>query len=260
MGDDLIVVGGGPAGLATALHAAEYGLRPLIVEPRVGVIDKACGEGIMPAGVAELQALDACPTAAWPLRGIRYLGAGQQAEACFANGQGLGIRRSVLHAELLGRARASGLPRVVGKVHRVCPDALGVTVHLDSGEVRRSSWLVAADGLHSRLRRDLGLELAPRWPRRYGMRQHFCIAPWSEFVEVHWSPRAEAYVTPVGPDCVGVAILGRGHQSYPALLAEFPGLAARLVSPCTAVAGGGPFEQRVRRRVVGRVLLVGDAA
>ncbi|AHJ41859.1 truncated oxidoreductase [Mycobacterium tuberculosis HKBS1] len=32
---------------------------------------------------------------------------------------------------------------------------------------------------------------------------------WSDFVEVHWSRWGEAYVTPVEPDLVGVAILSR---------------------------------------------------
>ena len=43
--------------------------------------------------------------------------------------------------------------------------------------------------------------------RRWGIRRHIQIAPWSDYVEVHWSRDAEAYVTPVSEDCVGIAIL-----------------------------------------------------
>lgn len=41
---DLLVVGAGPAGLATALHAARAGLDTAVWEQRAGIVDKACGE------------------------------------------------------------------------------------------------------------------------------------------------------------------------------------------------------------------------
>lgn len=47
----LVIAGGGPAGLASAIHAAQRGFSVQVVEPKSGVIDKACGEGLMPAGV-----------------------------------------------------------------------------------------------------------------------------------------------------------------------------------------------------------------
>lgn len=54
------------------------------------------------------------------------------------------------------------------------------------------------------------------------------MAPWSEFVEVHWSPHGEAYVTPVGDDLVGVAVLSRERRGYGEHLARFPDLAPLL--------------------------------
>jgi flavin-dependent dehydrogenase len=41
---DLLVVGGGPAGLVTGLHAARAGLDVVVADRRQGPIDKACGE------------------------------------------------------------------------------------------------------------------------------------------------------------------------------------------------------------------------
>jgi flavin-dependent dehydrogenase len=75
-------------------------------------------------------------------------------------------------------------------------------------------------------------------------------------------------VTPVAPDLVGVAILydptrapsGTDDPPFERLLATFPALRDRLGPAATTARGAGPFEQRTSRRVVGRVLLVGDAA
>ena len=52
------------------------------------------------------------------------------------------------------------------------------------------------------------------------------------------------------------------QSPFDRLLALFPDLQARLASaePASTPRGAGPFETRVARRQVGRVLLVGDAA
>ena len=85
----------------------------------------------------------------------------------------------------------------------------------------------------------------------------FKVPAWSEFVEVHWSRWGEAYVTPVEPDLVGVAILSRRRPD----LAWFPRLSHHLAGASRGQARGcGPLRQVVSRRVAGRVLLVGDAA
>ena len=49
---DLLVVGGGPSGLATAVYAARAGFDVSVWERHAGVLDKACGEGLMPGAVS----------------------------------------------------------------------------------------------------------------------------------------------------------------------------------------------------------------
>lgn len=248
---DLMIVGGGPGGLATALHARRLGLSVVVAEPREGPIDKACGEGLMPGGLAELTSLGVDP-AGMPFHGIAYLDERRRAEARFRGGPGRGVRRTTLHAALAARAKEQDTEWIRTRVSTVEQDAHGVTA---AGV--RARWLVGADGLHSSVRRAVGIKSTAGKPRRYGVRRHFKVPAWSEFVEVYWSRWGEAYVTPVEPDLVGVAILSRGQPD----LAWFPRLAQQLAGGERGPARGcGPLRQVVSRRVAGRVLLVGDAA
>ena len=255
---DLLVAGGGPVGLAAALYAARAGLDVAVLEPRTGPIDKACGEGLMPAAVAALADLGVRPDG-HPITGIRYVDArrpaGPYAEAPFRHGHGLGVRRTTLHAALGNAVAEAGVPVMHRAVRDVRAGADRVVV---DGEPAR--YLLAADGLHSPVRRLVGLDRPVRRNRRFGQRRHLAVAPWTSFVEVHWSHLGEAYVTPVTPDVVVVAILSRERRGWAELLASFPALAARLDGPpVSEVRGAGPLRQRARHRVRGRVLLVGDA-
>ena len=256
---DLLVAGGGPVGLAAAIHGRLAGLTVVVVEPRVGVIDKACGEGLMPGAVAALRALGVAP-AGRPFHGIRYVCPDGQAEARFRAGPGLGVRRTRLHAALRERADELGVEVVRGRVEDVVQEA--DQVHAAG---LRARWMLAADGLHSPVRRVLGLDdndRATSGPTRFGQRRHFGIAPWSDLVEVHWSTDAEAYVTPVDDDVVGVAVLCGPGRRFDDVLAGFPALTDRLrgAQPMAGVRGAGPLRQDAAARRAGRVLLVGDAA
>ena len=253
---DVLVAGGGPAGLATAIRCAQAGLSVTVAEPRTGPIDKACGEGLMPAAVTRLAALGVHP-AGQPLRGIRYMDGSHRSDALFRHGPGLGVRRTTLHAALAARAaelEIAVLPRrVTGFTRR------GGVVTAAGVEAR---YLVAADGLHSAIRRACGLDPPPARHTRFGLRRHYRVAPWTDLVEVYWSRDAEAYVTPVAEDQVGVAVLGGGRGDYSSRLAAFPALRERLAgaAPASDIRGAGPLRQDVRRRTAGNVLLVGDAS
>jgi flavin-dependent dehydrogenase len=135
-------------------------------------------------------------------------------------------------------------------------DADGVRVNW-----RRARYLLAADWLHSPTRRRLGLDAPVPGARRYGIRAHVETPPWTDFVEVHWAHGAEAYVTPLGPALVGVAVLTAEPGPFDTLLRRFPALRERLAgAPVSRALGAGPLRQRSTRRVAGRVLLVGDAS
>src|SRR5690606_20379056 len=126
----------------------------------------------------------------------------------------------------------------------------------------RARWLLGCDGLHSSVRRLAGLERSASAPRRFGVRRHATVAPWTDLIEVHWTPAAEVYVTPVSSELVGIAVLGGRGRSFEQVGAGVPALAARLdgAEGATALRGAGPFRQRAAQVRHGRVLLVGDAS
>jgi len=223
----------------------------------------------MPPGVAWLRrmAVDLDAHSSRPFRGIRYVDGDIAAEAEFLDGPGLGVRRTALSSAMRARATTLGVELREGGEARILGER-GDHVLLDaSGRQLAASWVVGADGLHGRTRAALGAAARSGPRRRYGMRRHFRVAPWSDLVEVHWAGGVEAYVTPVAADLVGIAFLWSAapgdRADYTTLLSRFPALGARLgpaAVPVTGVRGGGPFDTRIDPVARGRVLLVGDAA
>ncbi|MGB2558123.1 NAD(P)/FAD-dependent oxidoreductase [Cellulosimicrobium cellulans] len=270
---DVLVVGGGPVGLAAALHARRAGHDVLVVDRRAGVIDKACGEGLLPGALAAVLALGVDPPG-HPLAGISYRDATRHADHPFAAGPGPGgcSRRTehgvtIEHATLRAlRQDARGVDVVLGAARAPAGEAPGPDGGAD--EVVRAARVLGCDGLHSTVRRLTGLDAPPHGRARFGLRTHYRLAPWSDLVEVHWAPHAEAYVTPVAPDVVGVAVLAHrdGARGTPQDahhgLDAFGELADRVrdAPVLGRVRGAGPLRQRARRRTAGHVRLVGDAS
>jgi flavin-dependent dehydrogenase len=253
---DLLVVGGGPIGLATAIHARLAGLDVVIIEPRENTIDKACGEGLMPEAINLLNEIGVYPSGI-DFFGIKYLNGKRSIAARFSRGRGLGVRRTELYDALHHRATELGVQWHKAKVTEVNQQSEWIEAAGIKGR-----YLIAADGLHSSVRTYLGLHVENTKSRRYGARQHFYVAPWSDLVDVHWLAGAELYVTPVSKDVVGIAVLGTRPLDFNAAIAAVPEIAARLegAKPASELKGAGPLRQKTSARTNGRALLVGDAS
>jgi 2-polyprenyl-6-methoxyphenol hydroxylase-like FAD-dependent oxidoreductase len=116
------------------------------------------------------------------------------------------VQRTALHGALLDAVAAAGVKVVQGVVQANVGEFSQDAMSVRCGGFR-ARYLAAADGLHSPIRTALGLAVPTNSRRRWGIRRHVQIAPWSDNVEVHWSDDEEAYITPVSDECVGITIL-----------------------------------------------------
>ena len=258
---DVFIVGGGPAGLAAAIAARRQGFHVTVADVFRPPIDKACGEGLMPDSITALRrlglSLDHLHTGAF--RGIRFIGNEGVVEADFPHGRGVGIRRTLLHQALVQGAQDAGVTMLWGaRVAAARKDDV-----LVDGRAIRCGWVIGADGHNSQVRRWAGLTPEHEFDRRLGVRLHFAMAPWSEYVEIYWGEHSQAYVTPVGRREVCVALLSRQPVGdFTAALQEFPALRRRLgAAPTTTEAkGSATVTRRLKSVARGRFALVGEAS
>lgn len=245
-----------------AIAARQRGLRVAVADGRQPPIDKACGEGLMPDGLASLErlGLQLPVSEAYRFRGIRFLSRELSTDASFPVGSfGLAARRTVLHRVMTERAAQVGTELLWGAaVTGISAD--GVNVGKD---FVRARWIIGADGSNSRVRRWAGLEAGYRPRLRYAFRRHYRVAPWTEHMEVHWGKRCQGYATAVGDEQVCVALAS--HDPNLRLedgLKELSWLSARLerAEAVTTERGSVTGNRRLKRVWRGNMALIGDAA
>ncbi len=272
---DVFIAGGGPAGLAAAIAAAQHGLSVHVADGMVPPIDKACGEGLMPDTLEALTHLGINSQAvaqaeSHPFRGIRFITtdrSGQRltTQAEFPLGEGRGMRRTLLHQLLIDRATALGVQfswQTVVQGIEAAQGSARSTVRTNRHTLHPRT-IVGADGHQSRIRAWAHLDRATISARRIGLRQHFALAPWSPYVEVYWSNHGQAYVTPIGPNEICVAFIAhRKHTSITEALAHFPELHHRLAYalPTNTPRGSITLSRKLHRVTRHNVALIGDAS
>ena len=258
---NVVVIGAGPAGIAAAIAANLRGLRSVVLDARMPPVDKACGEGILPHGVAALCQLGVRLDAgnAFPFSGIRFQDEESSACAEFAGEPGFALRRTRLQQLLMDRAIEVGVEFQWGA--RV--------THVDSKFFVTSEkqipydWLIGADGQNSAVRDWAGLRSSAVRRERFGFRRHFRVRPWSDGVEVYWGEGCQMFVTPTGTEEVGVAVFSRDPQlRVEQALERFPALAENLqgAPPASKELGDTTSLRRLPEVTVGCIALAGDAS
>ena len=251
---DVLVIGGGPAGLAAAIAARQKGFRVTVADGAAPPIDKTCGEGMMPESLAALKTLGVsiAPHEGFRFRGIRFVQHSsvglsvpsrvfcemnpacaadpppQTAEVSsdFPQGFGIGLRRPLLHEKLVASAEQCGV-QLLWRSPVTSMDAHGATVN---GRFIPARWIVGADGQGSRVRKWACLQEARSSAQRLANRRHYRVTPWSDFMEIYWGRQVQAYVTPIAAEELCVVLMGErmADIAFDRALEDLPQLRERL--------------------------------
>jgi menaquinone-9 beta-reductase len=256
----VLVIGGGPAGLAVAIAARNKGFDVTVADGAKPPIDKACGEGLMPSTAAALGELGVaiCPDDGQAFRGIRFVDTVTSVEAGFSGASGVGVRRTVLHKKMVERAEECGVT-----LRWNTPVALSSEGAILGGRVVKARWIIGADGIHSRVRGWIGLNANARQEVRFAQRRHYRVKAWTDCMEIHWGQTAQAYVTPLSNDETCVALISRdSRMRLEDAWKEFPRLAGYLrhAEPSSMERGAVTVTRRLEHVYRGNTALLGDAS
>ncbi len=265
----LAIVGGGPVGLGLALFLAKKGHYVTVFEQGAYPRDKACGQGIMPKGQAllsELLQID-LKEIGYYFSGIDYIDQDLILSGKLAY-PGIGIERRVLSEHLYNKVKSNQLIHLRENTSvSLQSNNQSVLLH-DGTESIRFDYIFACDGIHSPLRKALGMQKKRRGPLRQGARVHFRQAPWCDHVQVYWHDGVEAYVTPVGENRLEVAFLwykdSLSQDKLPLqekLFSYFPKLCKRLDFNQIDgdFKGSAPFSYVAKKSRSKNVFFVGDS-
>ncbi len=260
----VLVIGGGPAGLAAAIAAKKKGFSVTVADGAKPPIDKACGEGLLPGTLAALRELgiNVQPGDGQIFRRIRFIDGQTSATAEFPGEGGVGVRRTVLHQKMVERAEKCGVELLWNSpVTGISRDGAIV-----GGNAVQAEWIVGADGVHSRVRRWSGLDAGAHGEVRFAQRRHYrarLLTDCTDCVEVHWGRKIQAYVTPVANEETCVVLISRDpSMRFEEALPEFPELADSLRSAELSSVRRGTVTAtcRLDRVCRGNIVLAGDAS
>jgi menaquinone-9 beta-reductase len=282
---DVVVVGGGPAGSASAVFLRQRGHDVLLLDEARFPRDKVCGESVSPGArriLADLGAAEAVSALApAPLRGMTLTspdGTSFRGDYRDVAEPGFAVRRQDLDHVLLDRARGAGAEvregvRVTGLVFRDGAVA-GVTCE-DGGrpETLRARLIIGADGRRSVVARRLGLLREHRTLRKFAVRGYWDgMEGLEDRGEMHVGGGGYCGIAPLPAGRANVAfVLDRGEMAaaggdvegfYRDTLRRWPQVHERLARavPFGPPSAIGPLALEASGVSAPGALLVGDSA
>jgi len=223
---DVLVVGGGPSGAATAYWLAEAGHDVVVVERKTFPREKTCGDGLTPRAVKVLQEMglqDELNT--WErVDGLRVHAAGKTLELDFPSlddfgNYGLVKPRKDLDRIVLDHAEAQGAKVLYNTEVKEPTFDRGVVSGFtakrgDEREEVRSKFVISGEGAAIKFTRQLARDRDPAYPMGLAIRQYFTSpmqsSGWFEaYLDVRSagdSLPAYGWVFPVGDGTVNAGV------------------------------------------------------
>src|SRR5262245_32629 len=180
---DVIVVGAGPGGSATAFHLARHGVNVLLLEKSEFPREKVCGDGLTPRAVKQLVDMDVDIKAdGWARnKGLRVIGGGIQLELDWpdlASFPDYGLTRTRLDFDEILATRATDVGATLQTGTTVAgplfDEATGRVIGVKTNDREyRARIVVAADGVSGRFPLALGVTKRDDRPIGVAVRRYY---------------------------------------------------------------------------------------
>jgi digeranylgeranylglycerophospholipid reductase len=252
---DVLVVGGGPAGLTAARTCAERGLSTLCIEEH-GTI----GHPVQCAGLLSLKAWEECRVSRRSIlhevKGARFVtSCGKMYTLNAGAPQACVVDRGMLDRELAATALSEGAELRLRTAARQITGSGVITTGVRGREEVEARMIIAADGVRSGIARKQGFPRSPVLLSGLQAEIRYEMDPAYVEVHPHASPDFFGWVIPLGGNRVRVGLCGEMGVKD-----RFDQFISRYQSSCIHLVSGA-IPLGVMPRTYGKkTLYVGDAA